>query len=189
MLSVLSRLFKPQQLAMGVYYAKDDERLMVEFDKPLPRVILMTDKLLRQWDPEAPTLEELGYEEYDRDATFRGTYFALRPWVWPLKAWLWVERAWFRAVYWSYGRLWYLDPWAMGNGFKLSRLRPGSGAVSRARKEAADMRARITAQGLKIDELKRDKESQFRKGMQEGWKQYSDRMEDLLEGPGGDNDE
>ena len=86
MVSFLSSFFKPQSFDTYCYYDKEGWCYMMEFTKPLPRVVLIADKLLRQWNPEMPSLEELGYVEYDRSFSMRATYYARRPWVWLLKA-------------------------------------------------------------------------------------------------------
>ena len=52
--------FEPQSLETYYHYDEYGKCYMMEFTKPLPRVTLIADKLLRQWDPEVPSLEELG---------------------------------------------------------------------------------------------------------------------------------
>ena len=174
------KFFEPQPItSIGVYYDTKGERMMLEFDE-MPRVILVTDKLLHEWDPEAPSLEELGYVAYDKDILMRATYYARRPWVWLLKAGLWAKYMWFKAVYWSYGRLWHLSS-LDDTRFRLSKLRPGTGAMAQARADAAGLRLQIESQYNEINELKKGKNQAYRTGQLKGWEQHVQVVEQFID--------
>ncbi len=178
--SVLSKFFRPRSLETRSYSGKDGKCYMVGFVEPLPRVVLVTDKLLRQWDPETPSLEELGYAEYDKSLIMRATYYARPPWVWALKAWMRARRVWWGAVNWTHGRLWHTSyhRWP----FRWRDLRPGSGAVSEARISAAGLRVRVDQLTSEVDDLKHEKISSRARDMKEGWDQFAGAMRNYLGG-------
>ena len=173
--------FEPRSLEVGVFYARDGERLMVEFEDPMPRVILITDRLLRQWDPESPSLEELDYVEYDRSFSMRATYYARKPWVYLIKATLWLKAQCWRFVPLTYGRLWHSDPWTGGYEFKWRNIRLGPGAAARARAYAADLRVQVDAQYKEIKDLKEAKDASYGAGMDSGWRQHAQVVERYID--------
>ena len=174
------KFFEHQALVVTTISAEDGERLMLQFEEPLPRVILVSDKLLHEWDLEAPSLEELGYKAYEKDHLMRATYYARRPWVWLLKAGLWAERTWFRVVYWGYGKLWYLSS-LDGTRFRLSKLRLGTGAMARSRTEAAGLTLQIESQYHEISKLKMEKSVSYNAGQARGWDQHAQVVEQFLD--------
>lgn len=91
------RFLAPRPLDAVVYYDNHSLRIMLGLGD-LPRVMLVTDKMLRQWDPEMPTLEELGYEMYDRSTTMRASYYARGPWLWLLRTWVRADRTFWHLV-------------------------------------------------------------------------------------------
>jgi hypothetical protein len=171
---------EPRPLEMSVFYAKDGERLMLGFDKPMPRVILVTDKLLRQWDPEAPSLGELGYVQYDRESTMRCDYYARRPWVWLLKAGMGVKRLWWRFLSVTYGRFWHVKDGFSNIELKWCNVRLGSGAAQIAREDAALLRMRVGNLRHEVEELKQERNRAFNDGRLEGWEHHQKALEVLV---------
>ena len=162
--SILSRpkgFFEPRELGVGVIYEEDGERLMLEFDER-PRVILVTDRALHKWDTEAPSLEEFGYEEYEKDHLMRATYYARRPWVWLLKARMRVMRELWRVLSLTYGKVWYFKRTAFSQPRRWRDVRLGSGVLQEERLASADLVRRVY-------ELQEEKEQAYQK-----MKQYLD---------------
>ncbi len=173
--------FEPRPLEIGVFYGRDGERLMVEFEDPMPRVILVTDRLLRQWDLEAPSFEELGYVEYDRSALMRATCYARKPWSYLIRVTLWLKAQCWRFVPLTYGRLWHFDPWTGGYEFKWRNIRLGPGAAARARADAADLRTQISAQNREITHLKMAENVAYNEGMKAGVEAHSKVVERYID--------
>ena len=159
----IARFFEPRELHVSVFYGDDRERLMIELDRP-PRVVQVTDKLLRLWDPEAPMLEELGYEKYDRDVYTMNSYYARRPWLWLLRAWVGAGRAFWNIVSWTYGKIWYSTLDSEGRRLKWRDVRLGSGALVQARSSVVMWRNRAEKLHDEVIDLKREMSSQFQKG-------------------------
>lgn len=174
--------FEPRPLEVHGYYGRDGECYMVDFNDPLPRVVLVTDKLMRMWDPEVPSLEELGYEKYDRSMTMRADYYACRPWLWLLRASIWARRRFWRVLSWSHGRLWHLKRNAFNQPFRWRNARPGSGVLGEVRLAANNLQATAYEQRREIDDLKHDKAAAYARGTRAGWDQHQKVLENLASG-------
>jgi hypothetical protein len=125
LLSRARRFLEPRALEMYSHYDDDGECYMVELQEPLPRVILVTDRAERQWDPEVPSLKELGYEMYDRELAMRASYYARRPWLWLLRSWTWASRVFWRAMSYTHGKLWHDTPGSESRMLRWRDVRPG----------------------------------------------------------------
>ncbi len=169
---------QPKELHVGVFYGRDDERMMIEIERP-PRVILATDKLLHLWDPDAPMLEELGYVCYERNILFRGSYYALRPWVYLLKARVWVQQRLLGALAWTQGKLWHYD--REGFGFRWRDMRLGPGGICRARAAASGLLLQVEAQYTELSNLRMAKDSAYDKGLVRGWEQHAEVVEQFID--------
>ena len=161
---------EPRELNIDVFYGKDGERLMIGINRP-PRVIMVTDKLLRLWDPEAPMLEELGYVLYDRNVLWRGSYYARRPWVYLFKARAWVQRRLVRLQSWTYRKLWHSHN-QEGTKFSWRDLRPGPGRLCQAQEAARTLQTQILNQYTRIGKLESERERAHDQGMVEGWESH-----------------
>ncbi len=181
--SKLCGFLEPRPLETHCYYAEDGSRYMIGFTRPLPRVIQVTDRLLLRWDPKAPTLCELGYEEYDRDLCTRSSYWARRPWLWLLRAAVGARNACWRLLGATHGRLWHTLIHRDGCEFRWRDVRPGSGALETSRADAANWR--MEADRL-LDEAAKMK-SGYEKGLCDGWDAHQQALEDLLD-RGAEND-
>lgn len=177
--SRLSSLFEPRELHIGVFFGRDNERIMIDIDRP-PRVILVTDKALHLWDPEAPMLEELGYVCYERNVLFRGSYYALRPWVYLFKARAWVQRRLVTLQAWTYRRLWHSHN-QEGTKFGWRDVRLGPGGICKARAYASGLRLQVVAQCTEISNLKTAKDSAYANGMAKGWEQHAEVVEQFID--------
>lgn len=177
--------FEPRSLDVDVFYGVDTayggggERIMLGIKSP--RVILVTDKAIHQWDPEAPTLKELGYVEYDKSIVMRATYYARRPWVYLLKTRIWLVRRWWRLLDVTHGRLWHsISP--DGRSMRWRDARPGSGALKEARADAAVLRMQIEAQYKEINVAKEEKEQAYLRGVTEGIDSHRRVVEQFIDG-------
>ena len=172
--------FEPRSLHVSISYSKDGERRMIELEDT-PRVILVTDRLLRQWDLKAPSLKELGYVAYEKSALMRATYYARKPWVYLIKATLWLKAQCWRFVPLTYGRLWHFNPWTGGYEFKWRNIRLGPGAAARARADAAGLRTQIDAQHKEIEYLKLERDASYGAGVDSGWRQHAQVVERYID--------
>ena len=159
----IARFFAPHSLETYTYYDDHVKRMMIEFTNR-PRVILVLDKVIRQWDSEVQTLEELGYEEYDRSMTMIASYYARRPWLWLLRTWVGSGRAFWNIVSWTYGKIWYSTLDSEGRRLKWRDVRLGSGALVQARASVVMWRNRAEKLHDEVTNLKREMSSQFQKG-------------------------
>ncbi len=64
----------------------------VEFDRPLPNVIRVTDRALRYWREDISSIEDLGYLELEHDPMWAMRQYVRGRWLWLLHRageWLW----------------------------------------------------------------------------------------------------
>ncbi len=176
------KFFDHEPLVVTIISAKDGARLMLEFEEPMPRVILVTDKLLHEWDTEAPSLEELGYVAYDRDISMRATYYARRPWVWLLKAHIQAKQELWRVFSWAYGRVWHLKREAFSQPFRWRDVRLGSGVLQEERLATAELVGRVHELRAEVDELKSERLSVRMRDEKAGWDQHQRALENYLTG-------
>ena len=173
----------PQPIEMYSHYAEDGSRYMFEFPKPLPRVILVADRLVRQCEENGFEFGQLGYEEYDRALVMRASYYARRPWLWLLRAHVWAVKTCWRVLNAGHLRLWHTPISRDGCGFRWRDVRPGSGALETSRADAANWR--MEADRL-LDETAKMK-SDYGKGLRDGWDAHQQAFEDMLD-KGAEND-
>jgi hypothetical protein len=180
--------FEPQPIEIAAYYDDRGGRTMIEITS-FPRVALVSDSVLRIWDPEAPSLEELGYGKYDREVTMMCDYYARRPWLWALRAAVWARRRWWSLLRWTHGTVWHTDPWIQGRQFRWRDVRLGSGAAEIARHDAAILKIKIDAQHEEIADLKRDKDLAYNDGWRRGVQRQREVFEAVLESVRGVDDQ
>ncbi len=180
--------FEPQSLETYYYYAEYGECYMMEFTKPLPRVTLMTDKLLRQWNPEVPSMEELGYTAYEKNISMRTTYYARRPWVWLLKARILAVRKLWSVLSRMYGKVWYFKRTAFSQPHRWRDVRLGSGVLPEERlasasliERARTLQAEIDTQHKEIEYLKLERDASYSAGMDSGWRQHAQVVERYID--------
>ena len=171
--------FEPKELTVSVINDDNGERMMVEI-KDTPRVVLVTDKLRYEWDPEMPSLEELGYRSYEKDVLMRATYYARRPWVYLRKARNWVQRRLVTLQAWTYRRLWHSHN-QEGTKFGWRDIRPGPGRVCQAQAAARGLQEQIQNQYMRIGKLESEKERAHAAGALDGWEQHGKLMEKYID--------
>ncbi len=171
---------EPRSLEVRSYVGQDGGRIMVEFGN-IPRVIEVADKAMYQWDPEAPSLEELGYRKYANQIVSRTSLYARRPWVYLIRGALWLRARCWWLMRLTYARLWHVDPWVGFYGLKWRNIRPGPGAAARARADVADLRIQIDAQHKEIEYLKLEKDVSYDAGVDAGWRQHAQVVERYID--------
>ena len=180
-LSRLRGFFNPRSLEVSVTVGANGERLFLEFGE-LPRVVWVTDKALRQWDPQAPSIEELGYTAYDKDFSMRATYYARRPWVWLLKAHVRIMRELWRVLSWADGKVWYFKRTAFSQPRRWRDVRLGSGVLNEERLASAHLVERVHKLQAEVEKLAADKRGLYVNGMKDGWDQFAHAMKNQLGG-------
>ncbi len=97
-----------------------------------------------------------------------------------MKVGLWAKWKWFRAVSWGYGKFWHLSS-LDGTRFRPSKLRLGTGAMSRSRVEAAGLTVQIESMYEEMGGLKAARDMAHLKGQLQGWEQHQEVVEKYID--------
>ncbi len=171
--------FEPKELTVSVISDYNGGRMMVEIEDT-PRVVLVTDKLRYEWDPEMPSLEELGYGSYEKDVLMRATYYARRPWVYLLRARVWVQRRLVTLQAWTYRKIWHSHN-QEGTKFGWRDIRPGPGRVCQAQAAARGLQEQIMNQYQRIGKLEGERERAYDDGSAFGWESHRKVVEKYID--------